>query len=75
MLVRGAHRVHVVAPGSRGTKYKDSGMTPYGTSKVLMMLFARELSIRAPELDVFCVHPGEETTVGPPLTLWRRPRS
>jgi len=45
-----------------GEKYKDSGMIPYGTTKVYMMLFSRELSTRVPEVDFFCVHPGAALT-------------
>lgn len=42
----------------KGDKYKDSGMVPYGTSKLYMMMLARELSTRVPEVDFLCVHPG-----------------
>jgi NAD(P)-dependent dehydrogenase (short-subunit alcohol dehydrogenase family) len=42
----------------RGDKYSDSGMTPYGTSKIYMMMLAKELSTRVPEVDFFCVQPG-----------------
>jgi len=41
-----------------GDKYKDSGLTPYGTSKVYMMMFSKELAARVPEVHFFCVHPG-----------------
>jgi len=41
-----------------GDKYRDSGMTPYGTSKLYEMMFAREMSVRVPEVDFICTHPG-----------------
>lgn len=42
----------------RGDKYRNSGFIPYGTSKMFMLMFARELSVRVPEVDFLCVHPG-----------------
>ncbi|KAJ9508527.1 hypothetical protein QJQ45_012062 [Haematococcus lacustris] len=41
-----------------GEKYKDSGLTPYGTSKLYMTIWSKELAQRVPEVDVFNVHPG-----------------
>ncbi|GFH21977.1 uncharacterized protein HaLaN_19371, partial [Haematococcus lacustris] len=40
-----------------GEKYKDSGLTPYGTSKLYMTIWSKELAQRVPEVDVFNVHP------------------
>jgi hypothetical protein len=43
----------------RGERYTDSGLVPYGTSKLYMLMLARELSSRVPEVDFLGVHPGE----------------
>lgn len=49
-----------------GEKYRDSGMTPYGTSKLYEMMFAKEMAVRVPEVDFLTVHPG---VVDTPLQL------
>lgn len=55
----------------RGDKYKDSGMIPYGTSKLYMLMFGRELQARLSSkgIDVFGVHPGERELLVIHLTL------
>jgi len=45
--------------GFRGEKYKNSGLYEYGTSKLYMIMFCFELSMRVPEIDVFAVQPGK----------------
>jgi len=55
----------------RGDKYTDSGTTPYGTAKMYLIMFARELATRLKALptnrahpDVFAVQPGLVNTPG-----------
>ncbi len=42
-----------------GEQWSSSGLIAYGTSKLWLTMFARELACRVPDLDVFAVHPGE----------------
>lgn len=49
----------------KGDKFKDSGMTPYGCSKLWMLMWSYELQRRlkgmggkAAQVDVFAAHPG-----------------
>jgi len=42
----------------KGETSITSGLVPYGTSKLYLTMYAKELSRRVPDIDVFPVHPG-----------------
>jgi len=42
----------------KGETYLTSGLIPYGTSKLQLAMFGRELARRVPDVDFFVVHPG-----------------
>jgi len=54
-----------------GDRFEDSGLRPYGAAKLYLIMFARELAGRVPDVDVLVVHPGLALTPLQHKASWR----